>query len=339
MSEYTIQIKTIVDNYSIGIKGIREKIKTAKQYIFDFDFPMYNESYRDELEIKILMHYYMREIGAETVGLWKLFLEERLNLIMPYYNDLYKSVDVQYNILHNTNLNKTYDENTSQTENSNTNITENVNEEIKGTNQKIGNNTKNLIINTETTEKRNGGYDDTIEKEIHHPIIKEITSSITEKNTNNVSGTKDSLNSDLPQATATGIDYGTVSVHETDSGTNTENKTKNTTDNENIADDLEENSTISRTTTDNIAGNENKTEKNIDSINEENISNENKNNNLTRNDTNKLTNEINRAYNTSTTGNNGNKSFPELIMEYRQAIINIDRLIINDLSDLFMQIY
>ena len=64
-------------------------ITAAAPIVFDFDFPIFDENYRLPLERKILKHYYMHEIGEETVGLWKLDLDDTLNRVMPYYNQLY----------------------------------------------------------------------------------------------------------------------------------------------------------------------------------------------------------------------------------------------------------
>lgn len=49
---------------------------------------------REELNKKILDHYRWYEIGSETVGRFLFNFETTLNQIMPYYNQLYKSVDV-----------------------------------------------------------------------------------------------------------------------------------------------------------------------------------------------------------------------------------------------------
>ena len=56
------------------------------------------------LEIKILMHFYTREIGEETFGLWQLRLCDRLNVIMPYYNQLYKSELIKFNPMYDVDL-------------------------------------------------------------------------------------------------------------------------------------------------------------------------------------------------------------------------------------------
>lgn len=102
MSKYTTEVRFIcemasgfpVDNMSAYTPD--QIVKAALPKIFDFSFPIYQESHRAELETKILKHYYTREIGAETVGLWKLWLNTTLNEIMPKYNALYKAEEQAY---------------------------------------------------------------------------------------------------------------------------------------------------------------------------------------------------------------------------------------------------
>ena len=96
MSKYTISVKDIVNNYSImsDNKDIDSKLDYARQYIFDFDYPCIDEETKRRIEIAILKHYYMREIAFETIGLFKIKLNDRLNLIMPRYNALYNKQDL-----------------------------------------------------------------------------------------------------------------------------------------------------------------------------------------------------------------------------------------------------
>ena len=72
-------------------------ISNVRTKIFDFDYPLPNgdETTKTNLETKIIKHYYMQEIGFETWGRFKLALNERMNLIMPYFNELYKSIKLQ----------------------------------------------------------------------------------------------------------------------------------------------------------------------------------------------------------------------------------------------------
>ena len=96
MSKYTTEVRFICETKSgfteeeLKVKSVDEIIDASKGYIFNFDFPIYDESHRGVLENKILKHYYTREISAETVGLWQLWLNSRLNDIMPKYNNLYR---------------------------------------------------------------------------------------------------------------------------------------------------------------------------------------------------------------------------------------------------------
>ena len=77
--------------------NVEQVIKNSLPKVFDFNFPIFDENYRGVLETKILRHYYTREIAHETVGLWKLKLCTKLNEIMPYYNQLYKSELLEFN--------------------------------------------------------------------------------------------------------------------------------------------------------------------------------------------------------------------------------------------------
>lgn len=102
MSRYTTEVRFICEQYagldeSEGYNSVDEIINGSYQKVFDFDFPIFDEAYRDELEKKILLHFYTREICEETVGLWKLRLRDRMNMIMPYYNKLYESELIEFN--------------------------------------------------------------------------------------------------------------------------------------------------------------------------------------------------------------------------------------------------
>lgn len=95
MSKYTTQIRFICETAaklteSTGSNNIEDILDKSWNKIFS-DFPIFDEHYRSGLCKKILRHYYTREICCETVGRWKLFLSDKMNNIMPYYNQLYQS--------------------------------------------------------------------------------------------------------------------------------------------------------------------------------------------------------------------------------------------------------
>lgn len=66
-------------------------IQCSIPFIFDFDFPFYDETKRQDIETKIIKNYYFRQICCTDVEEWKLRLSNKLNQIMPYYNEMYES--------------------------------------------------------------------------------------------------------------------------------------------------------------------------------------------------------------------------------------------------------
>lgn len=115
MSKYTTELRWVIENgYDLQLN----------------EYPIFDENYRDELNQKIINHYYFREIGFETVGLFRFYLKQTLNEIMPYYNQLYESALLEIDPLNTINFTETL------------------------TRTKIGNNTKNF--NEDTTVNSNG---------------------------------------------------------------------------------------------------------------------------------------------------------------------------------------
>ena len=109
MSKYTTEVRFICESVtgreeSKGYDDIDTIIQESIPYIFSFDFPIFDENYREVLCTKILRHYYTREIGLETYGLWKLKLQTKLNEIMPYYNKLYESELLKFNPLYDVDM-------------------------------------------------------------------------------------------------------------------------------------------------------------------------------------------------------------------------------------------
>lgn len=124
MSKYTTQVRFICEQAaglteSEGFDSIDEILDNSLDSVFNFDFPIFDENYRPVLEKKILRHYYTREIGEETVGLWKLRLQDKLCLIMPYYNQLYESELLEFNPFYDVDYRRTHKGNETGSSNRN----------------------------------------------------------------------------------------------------------------------------------------------------------------------------------------------------------------------------
>ena len=97
MSKYTTQLRWVIEQAENDAHGTYEPgIYTEASYkkIGLSTYPIFDEEYRTQLKNKIIDHFYFREIGMETVANFAWFLRRKMNEIMPYYNQLYESVDL-----------------------------------------------------------------------------------------------------------------------------------------------------------------------------------------------------------------------------------------------------
>lgn len=112
MAKYTTEVRSICESLAGYVEGkgsndVNEVISKSRAKIFNFDYPIFDNSYKSVIETKILKHYYGREIGAETFGRWQLWLDARMNEIMPYYNKLYQSELLTFNPLYDVDYTRT----------------------------------------------------------------------------------------------------------------------------------------------------------------------------------------------------------------------------------------
>lgn len=112
MSKYTTQVKSICESLAGYVEpstALNVDIVLSKCYdkIFDY-FNFYDENKRKDICCKILKHYYMREIGEETYGLWRLRMNTVMSEIVDYYNALYKSAEIKFNPLLNKEITTEY---------------------------------------------------------------------------------------------------------------------------------------------------------------------------------------------------------------------------------------
>lgn len=221
MSKYTTEVRFICEQFSglsegVGCSDVEQVIKKCLPKVFDFQFPIFDESYRSVIETKILRHYYTREIGLETVGLWKLKLNTKLNEIMPYYNKLYKSELIEFNPLYDVELTRERKVEGSGTKNT------------KNSENRDGNNRTENTQNNNANVRENGGD--------RHTATNMAEGAQNQK----TSGNGTNMYSDTPQGAITDLQAGKYLTNATiDSATNdfvgysrdTSNQTNETTRN------------------------------------------------------------------------------------------------------------
>ena len=209
MAKYTTEVRTICEFFANQNSPapstsltVDDTISSAIPSIFNFNFPIFDESYRIPLETKILRHFYTREIGFETFGLWQLKLETKLNEIMPYYNQLYKSELLEFNPFYDVELGTTNNKNLTQNEKRTENATDTFESET------------NSKTNTETTDTQN--------------ITDKTTGS--ENNSYDKNNTEKNAYSDTPQTQITNVDsYTYLTNYRNVSNNGTDTETKNNT--------------------------------------------------------------------------------------------------------------
>mgnify|MGYP000525524788 CR=1 FL=1 len=311
MSKYTTEVRFICESKSglensSGADNVDEVIAGAWNKIFTSKAPFFDESYRSVLCQKILKHYYLREICCETVGIWKLWMNERLETIMPYYNQLYESELIKFEPLNDVNLTRKHDRTVDGTEERNGETSDTAN----GTREITNNGTKNTTNNgtrevTGTNDTKETGTSD--------------TTTSAESNE-----TKRDLYSDTPQGAITGLEnekYLTNARKITDNVTNSGSEDTGTT--RNIDNDYTENDTTNNT--------ENTTTNNTE--------------NMTTNDTKTGTNKVTGTSNTTEDyletliGKQGSGTYSKMLMEFRDTFLNIDMMVIDEFKDLFFGLW
>lgn len=208
MSKYTTEVRFICENSaglseSEGANNIDSILDRCWNKVFNFDFPIFDEKYRQVLCRKILKHYYTREIAHETVGRWKLALNAKLNEIMPYYNQMYKSELLEFNPFYDVDLTRS--------------------REGSGTSNKTSNNTEtNSGISKNVSSERGSSNTDTLNR-----------FSDTPQNSMDTQGIADSV----PLTTVTKVNEDNTTTNEnTDTITRNDNRTGSGAENINSTD-------------------------------------------------------------------------------------------------------
>lgn len=141
MAKYTIELRSIAESNNLKV--------------FDFDYSFYDNDLKPVFEDKFIQHYYIDEIGFETIGRFKQRLRAKLNEIMPRYTQLYQTelASKDINFLLNKDLKETFirevDNTNNMTGDSLDKISGNDNTDYKESN--LGNGNATLSFNSLTS--------------------------------------------------------------------------------------------------------------------------------------------------------------------------------------------
>ena len=353
MSNYTTELRFVCEtlagyNMSQGYGKVSDVIDKSWDKIFDFHFPIFDNSYKEALCKKIIMHYYTREIGFETVGLWKLKLETKMNEIMPYYNKLYESETYKFNPLYDMDYTKTHEGEDSGTSEDSSSHTGTVGDSGTHGGTVGDSGTHGGTVGDSGTHGGTVTDSGTHGGTIGDSYSKEGNVDDTKHNENEDS-TWDVF-SDTPQGALKNVANDTYLTNARKINKNGEEDGTNNRDY-----DEEGSSTRTFNETNGNTRTYNETESNTRTYNETNANtrtyNETSGNTRTYNETTGNTRTFNEGNDTDRSfsntneyvehvmGKSGGKSYTSMIMEYRESLLNIDMMVIKELNGLFMLLW
>lgn len=319
MSKYTTEVRFICEN-AIPLKeqgdftDVDTAIQAGRKKIFTFDYGLFDDAYKPVIESKFLRHFYTREIGFETVALWKLKLREHWELKLPYYNRLWESALLEFNPFYDVNytIYNTGDRYRDQNSNTRENGTKNKNGTTNFDESKSGSLKDVKTLESETTFDGNTNRSTNNNKDNRYTRDENLLDKYSDTPQGGLNGVIDTnWLTDARQNVndIDGTDYTRESGNE---NSNTDNTTN-----------VDSTDTLSRSSADN--------KKTKQTVRDE----------LSTNNTTILVGNIHDMddYQKHVIGKMSVSSYAKLLKEFRETFLNIDEMFINEMNDLFMLIY
>ena len=354
MSIYTTQLRWIVERKQHEAGSDPNDYSACYQYLGLSDYPIFDENYRHILNDKIIRHFYFREIGFETAAQFAFFLRRTMHEHMPYFNQLYNSLNIIEDPITNRKYSwsETYElaqggSTTSEKQGGTTTDStrdENVTDETSygkvDTNVLVHGKTdtetdtygKTMTHSTETqygriTDTENGGTDSNTEGGIHERVIRSDTpmNQISNSGVENLNYATEVTYTDREGTSASETTYGGTTHIEND-GSDVTDSTDTTagTDTKRVQ------TTGTDTDTSTLSGKDTKTIE-LDRIDHSGpVSNE------SGTTTRDLDEHGGRSHNVS--GYDGT-SPADLLMKWRETFINVDMQVIASLETLFFGLW
>lgn len=340
MSKFTTEVRFICESEagydsSQGYSTIDDILNISAPKIFDFKFPIFDEDYRLPLEKKILKHFYTREICEETYGLWKLRLDDRMNMLMPYVNQLYESALLKFDPFHDVDLTRKLDiENTGD---NNTTTVDTLDREEEGEHS----NTGTLDSDTTTTRNLRGTLDS--ETSGTNDVTGTSSDNTETSTTHTANGSTWDLYSDTPQGGIRGIQgaeddpalgtnaYLTNARHIIDGSTPTTSGSSDSYGSNTSSAESTGSRNDTTTQTGTTGGTRDDTSTDDGSYS--------RTLNDVRNGTKRDLLSSTEDYLERVTGKTAGVSYSRMLMEFRETFLNIDKILIDSLDDLFFGLW
>ena len=160
----------------VGQMDVNRNLTYLRHFLFDFTYPIWNESKRDEFERMFCRHFYKREIAFETVGLFKHYVQDVFLSEMPKFNRMFSLIESEFSIMDDVNYTTT--------------VTEQIQDDFDGTLTR-NENTQNSGANTTSQNSTSRGTDN---------------QTVTTTGSSNETNVQKNAFSDTPEGTLTNVD-------------------------------------------------------------------------------------------------------------------------------------
>lgn len=286
---------------------IWEQIAYAAPRIFNFPYNFWEESAKEAFQQKFVTFYFTHELGLDTPAMFQLRLKAKLDIVMPYYTQLFESQLLEFKPFDDMNivevLHRENDKNKNGTESN----------DDSGTSSQTG-----KTSNTGTDTMAQSGTDTTRDTGTQKDVGSQGGSDSTSENST-------TEYSDTPQAMlANKNDPKYLTNRTTESGTST--TTYGKTDNNTRTNDLSSATTYGKTDT-----------RTLDLSGDSTFSQ------TVNNTRNKTISDVEKAieeYTRTTKGKSSRYTYMQLLEQYRKTFLNIEQMLIEslELKSLFMGI-
>lgn len=144
MSTFTVRLYEAIE-LTGGTWSIVNGVTKVENAQIGLDaYPLFDPTYRDTLNGKIIDHYWNCEIGQETIDMFQWAMRRRMNEIMPAYNQLYLSTKIAFDPLSTIKMSTVSTSDTTQ--NATTDGTANSTTDTKSTSRSVSSETPQTML-------------------------------------------------------------------------------------------------------------------------------------------------------------------------------------------------
>lgn len=112
MAKYTFELREVISTF--GQDEVKNWFKDYElsDYLTPEEIAVINERgvwNKDKLATRIINHYFLREIGQEAIGSFRLMIKDKMDELMETYAPLIYSASIKYDPLVNVNFQEIFD--------------------------------------------------------------------------------------------------------------------------------------------------------------------------------------------------------------------------------------